>query len=345
MPLFEHVPAQQPAAIPCPLAFVGEAPGETEVCRGIPLCGPSGRLFDKMLRLAGIERADCWVGNVFDFKLPDNKLKNICTPDKNSVPVPGCGFLAPDHHRQLDRLAAELAAAQPRVIVPLGGTALWAFTGRADITRSRGALAVTERILPGTPMLPTFHPAYVLHSYGALQTVVADLKKAAAAAQGHTGETPRELWLEPTLEDLHAFGGFLPQVDLLSVDIETAFGQITCIGFATDCRRAICVPFVDYRRPSRSYWEDASAELAAWQWVASVLSSPVPKLFQNGPYDVWWLTRAGFRVCNWREDTRLQQHARSPEEPKSLAYMASRWARIGPWKLMVAHNKEKRDDA
>lgn len=311
----------------------------------MPLVGPSGRIFNKMLNLAGIDRADCWVGNVFDFKLPGNSIKSICTKERNDFPFPGAGYITPDFHGALSRLAGELGTASPMVVVPLGGTAVWAFTGHTDITKSRGALTTATRVLPGAKLLPTFHPAYVLHSYGTLGTVVADFKKAWAEAQGGQELTARELWLEPALADMLAFQTrHLLSAELITVDIETAMGQITCIGFGADQHRAICVPFVDFRKPSRSYWDTVEDEVAARRTVARWLDSPTPKLFQNGLYDVWWLLRDGYRVRNWREDTRLQQHAREPEEPKSLAFMASRWAKVGPWKLMASHAKGKRDD-
>lgn len=350
-----HVPAQQPRTIPTKIAFVGEAPGEVEVDKGIPLVGPSGRVFNAALRAANLDRADYWVGNVFDEKLPDNDLKNWC--DAASVPreagraeiaVPGFGYLKPEHHWHLERLASELKAVQPTVVVPLGGTALWALTGSMNIGQVRGNTMTATRLLPGTKLVPTLHPAFLLHSWKFLPVLIGDFIKAAAEAEEgpEVRHPPRELLIEPTIGDLMAWTPKLLASDLLSVDIETGWGQITCIGFAPTSGSAICVPFVDLRRPSRSYWLSPNEELTAWLWVEKILGSSVPKLGQNyGGYDAYWLlAKHGIRTMNMAEDTRLLHHALYPELPKSLSSLAGSYSRQGPWKQMRSAVEEKRDD-
>src|SRR3990167_1220203 len=138
-----HVPAQKPCSVPCPIAFVAEAPGAEELDKGKPLIGPSGRVFNGALRSAGLDREDFWVGNVFDEKLPDNEIGNWCVNAKVAKergligylpPIGSCGYLEASHHWHLTRLREELAAARPVVVVPLGATALWAFTGDDNIS-------------------------------------------------------------------------------------------------------------------------------------------------------------------------------------------------------------------
>lgn len=353
MPIWQHVPAQQPRSIPCPIAFVGEAPDDTSICRGLPQVGPSGRLFDKMLRLADIDRADCWVGNVFDEKIPGNSIKNWCVKEKEDADgplpyrVPGVGFLRREFYHHFDRLRAELEAAKPAVIVPMGGTALWAFAETNKITDARGAVGRATQIVPGAKILPTYHPMFVQHQYKAMVTVVADYRKAWAEATVPQTElilSPRELWLEPSLSDISEFiERYLIPSALISLDIETAAGQITCFGASADSERAICIPFVDYRRPSRCYWEEPGQEAAAWRLVRYICQLPNVKLFQNGPYDVFWLLQRGIKVRNWREDTRLLHHALYPELPKTLAYMGSVYAAETAWKTMRRATEEKRD--
>ncbi len=133
-----HVHAQQPREVPCKIAFLGEAPSTEELLKGKPLVGPSGRIFDAILRTAGLDRAEYWVGNVFNQKLPENDLRNWCVnkseadtwdeevdPEvaKDAFYIPGTGVLRPEHRWQLQRLAADLAEVKPNVVVPLGSTA------------------------------------------------------------------------------------------------------------------------------------------------------------------------------------------------------------------------------
>lgn len=350
MPVWQHVPAQQPRSIPCPIAFVGEAPDDTSVCRGLPQVGPSGRLFDQMLRLADIDRADCWVGNVFDEKIPGNSIKAWCQKEPTEgtqYRIPAVGYLRPEFHWHFDRLREELAAARPAVIVPMGGTALWAFAGTNKITDARGAVARATAIVPGAKIVPTYHPMFVQHQYKAKVTVVADYRKAMAEAKAPAVEmilSPRELWLEPSLTDIGEFiERHLIPSELIGLDIETAAGQITCFGASADSERAICIPFVDYRRPSRSYWQEPGQEQAAWGLVRHICQLPNQKLFQNGPYDVFWLLQRGIKVRNWSQDTRLLHHALYPELPKTLAYMGSVYAAETAWKTMRRATEEKRD--
>ena len=156
----------------------------------------------------------------------------------------------------------------------------------------------------------------------------------------------RELLLEPTLEDLYAYEPRLVASDLLSVDIETAFGQITTVGFAPDAEHALCIPFLDRRVPSRNYWKTAQEEMAARLFVKRILEGPTPKLGQSfGNYDSFWFLRKWhIAPRNYREDTKLIHHALYPELPKSLEFMGASYGTQGSWKHWGRKQKVKKDD-
>jgi len=61
------------------LAFIDEAPGDSECVNDRPLTGEKGKLFWRLCGLAGIEPRDCIVTHVFDYRLPGNRLKLACT--------------------------------------------------------------------------------------------------------------------------------------------------------------------------------------------------------------------------------------------------------------------------
>lgn len=353
---YKNVPPDWPSQVPCRLAFVGEAPSDDEVMKGRPLVGPSGRVFNQLLATADIVRSEHLVTNVFDFQLPDNDVRNICAPTKAMLewkdydlpPIDKGAFVRPEFAPQLDRLKAELTRVAPSVIVPLGATALWALTGATNISSARGSIIASSRVLPGIKLVPTLHPAHVIHEWKFFHVVVGDLLKAVRESEYPEIRRPhRELWLEPTLEDIANFKAtYLDGADLVSVDIETGWKQITCIGLAPDSTRGLCVPFWDFRRPSRNYWVSAEAELEAWELVREVLEGPTPKLFQNGPYDIYWLWNVyGIKVRNYREDTRLVHHALYPELPKSLEFMGATYGSQGPWKQMASHRQQEKRDA
>lgn len=366
----------------CRIAFVGEAPAEEELLEQIaPLVGASGRKMGQLLRTAGLakpvdaiprafypglkrglrpllwERSAFMWTNVFSEKLPDNDVSSWCASsrereawgDQYTLPrIEGSGYLRPEYLFHLSRLSQELQLVRPTLVVPLGGTALWAFTGQTEILSARGAVGKARYICPGTKLLPTFHPAHVIHQHKTFSVVTSDLIKALKESAFPQIRLPkREIWIEPTLKDLSLFAGryFGPTQWPLAVDIETAAGQITCFGIGT-ASHAIVVPFVDYRQPTRSYWQTAQEELSAWSWVKEVCeNSDIPKLLQNGPYDIYWLLKKkGIKMLNYAHDTRLMHHALFQELPKSLAFMGATYANQGAWKLMREKRSDKRDE-
>ncbi len=124
--------------------------------------------------------------------------------------------------------------------------------------------------------------------------------------------------------------------------------MITCIGFAGDPDHALCIPFVDRRTKSFSYWDNPEDELLAWNWVRTILQSPAPKEAQNGMYDIQWLwRRMGIAPRNSTLDTMLQAHALQPELPKSLGFLGSIYTNESSWKQMRTEKKierTKKDD-
>jgi len=242
-------------------------------------------------------------------------------------------------------LAGRGMAGQGEVIVPLGAGALWAFTRQTSIAEARGIPTRATHTVPGALLVPTLHPAHVIQDYTMLGTVIADIERAVKVARDGLAPVPRRLVIEPSLGAMREWWQeHGARADLLSVDIETTRGQVSCVGFASDPTNAICVPFVDWRQPSRSYWPTLAQELEAWGLVAEWLASPVPKCLQNGLFDVSYLHgRMGLPVVNYREDTRLMQHVLNPELPKSLAFMGATYADPpGPWKSL-RFDEEKRD--
>lgn len=163
------------------LAFVGEQPGDAEDRAGAPFVGPAGRLLDRALVEAGIDRADCYVTNAvkhFRFK---------ATPKRRLHQTPDLVHLAACR----PWLTAELAIVDPEVVVCLGATAAKALLG-ADfrVTRQRGMLfprtarAADAALVQGGWLMATVHPSAVLRAddgEAAFAGLVADLRTAGAA--------------------------------------------------------------------------------------------------------------------------------------------------------------------
>jgi DNA polymerase len=131
------------------LLFVGEGPGRDEDLQGRPFVGKAGELLDKMIGALGLKREETYIANVVKCRPPDNR-------NPTSEEAQAClGFL----RRQIELI-------QPAVIVTLGATPLREFLGISEgVTRVRGQwkrVKVGDREIP---VMPTFHPAYVLRQY------------------------------------------------------------------------------------------------------------------------------------------------------------------------------------
>lgn len=154
------------------LAIVGEAPGAEEVRQNKPFVGASGRLLNEGLAAAGIDRAACFVGNVFRRQPPGNKVGHFFASRGRARkegleivealgPLGTSDYVLADYAGDIDCLTAALREIAPTAILALGRTPLWALTGESAITRLRGQV-LDCRLVPGAVVIPTFHPSYLL---------------------------------------------------------------------------------------------------------------------------------------------------------------------------------------
>lgn len=326
------------------IAIVGEAWGKQESYWGRPFKGSAGHLLNELLLEAEIARKDCFLTNVFNFQPPGNLMLPLLVGKKALSP----GYTLPQFQRgkylpdsllpHLERLRTELEAVKPNVVIALGACASWALLQTSAIGSVRGV--ATEGIL-GLKVLPTYHPAAVLRMWEHKPVVMADLLKAKREAEyPEVRRTARTVTYDATLDEIRAFVAKRATYSRLGVDIETAFGQITCIGFAPSISEALVVSFV---KNGRSYWSSASDEAEAWGLVQTLLEDTTcPKLFQNGMYDLQWLYRLGFRPKNCGLDTMLFHHALYSEMPKSLGFLGSIYSNEAAWKLARRSNHEEK---
>jgi uracil-DNA glycosylase len=337
-----------------PVLIVGEAWGRQEAEERKPFVGASGSLLNQFLAYAGLDRReDCYLTNCFNFQpRPTNDIVHLCGPRKEGISwlpavIPG-KYIRKEFEPELDRLFREVELVKPNLIIALGNTALLALMKmKIPISKNRGNLFQTPS---GTKLLATYHPAAVLRDMTMRPVVISDFKKAARHCRSPEFTRPaREIWIEPTLEDLKTFEEryIAPNLDLpWGVDIETAGDTITEIGFGTR-QFGIVVPFYSRSAPDHNYWPDHNSELRAWTWVRHILHILRRPVFQNGLYDLTWLwKKAGITVPHAGEDTMLLTHALQPEMKKGLGFLASIHTDEPSWKMMRQHNEtlKKEDD-
>ncbi|HXV77605.1 MAG TPA: uracil-DNA glycosylase [Candidatus Polarisedimenticolaceae bacterium] len=127
------------------LMFVGEGPGADEDARGEPFVGRAGKKLDEMISAIGLTRAEVYIANVVKCRPPKNR-------DPESDEIATCSPF----------LELQIEAIRPRVIVTLGAPAARTLLNtRVGITRLRG----NWHSFRGIPVMPTYHPAYLLRAY------------------------------------------------------------------------------------------------------------------------------------------------------------------------------------
>jgi uracil-DNA glycosylase len=333
------------------IVIIGEAYGETEERERAPFVGASGYHLTRMLREAGLERASCFLTNVFNLRPPGNKIEALCGPRSEGIkgfPALTKGYVRAEYLPELERLQNEIVECNPNLIIALGNTPSWALLGRTKITQFRGTTAISTHTVQGYKVLPTYHPAAVMRQWNLRPTVIMDFYKAKReSAFPEVRRLERTIWIAPTLEDLYEFRKtYIDPTGSCTVDIETAGNQITCIGFAPTPRIALVVPFVDGRRLGKNFWGNVESERRAWAFVTDVLNSrSIRKTFQNGLYDIAFIWRAtGLKTYGAEHDTMLLHHALQPESLKGLGFLGSIYTDEGNWKQMRRVTTIKRDD-
>lgn len=331
------------------IALVAEAWGDQEQKTCIPLIGTTGQELNRMLKEAGIDRAECFATNVFALRPTDNKIDKLCLDKKGvggktyTLPPTNMGkYIEPRFFPELDRLSEELNAVKPNLIIALGAISCWALLRSPKIGSIRGTTSESV-LLPGLKVLPTYHPSAVYRNWALRPIVVADLMKAKREAEFPDIRRPqRFILVRPSIPEMYSWWQEHGQhAKYLSVDIETIKGQIRNIGFASSRSHAINIPFIVQ---NKSYWPTLCGELAARQFVAMALASPAVKIGQNFLYDLMYLLKEGFRVNNYREDTMLLHHALYPEMQKGLGFLGSIYSNEPAWKLLRGKTEELKAD-
>jgi uracil-DNA glycosylase len=150
--------------------FIGEGPGFYEDKQGEPFVGAAGQLLNKMLAEIGLRREDVYICNVVK-----------CRPPGNRDPLPD----------EIDAcrpyLEGQVENVRPRVIVTLGNFATRVILDRpVSISRVRGQRFEWE----GRTVIPTFHPAAILHGGGESSSQMAALRSDFATIKQVAAEPP-----------------------------------------------------------------------------------------------------------------------------------------------------------
>jgi uracil-DNA glycosylase family 4 len=319
------------------IMILGECPTHKDVQAGRPFV--DSRELDLLLKDARINKAECWLSNVFKEPIPSS-------PTRKKIPA----YIRAEQAglnitQSLNELQNEINGVRPNVIIGLGGTALWALTGikpkgkkkdkdgeenkirlpAGGITDYRGSILLGM----GHKVVCTFNPAQLswqaadveFIGYYNRQIILADLKRAKSQSQFADLRLPqRQIDICKSLEDIKRFRNQYKNKIDMATDIEAGGHFLpACIGFAFSRSHAMVVPLWNINE--FSYISDA--EMAAmWYQVAEILYEK-EIIGQNFNYDRDKIRRIGFIIRRLKSDIMLKVHAINPELPKNLAFNTS----------------------
>lgn len=144
------------------IMLIGEAPGAQEDLQGIPFCGPSGQLLDRMFAAIGLDRTQLYISNTLFWRPPGNRQ-----PSAEELAI--CEPFVEKH----------IALMAPRLLILAGGTATASVLKRdQSIGRLRGRFYdYSNRYMPSpVPVAVFFHPSYLLRSPQQKRLAWADLQ-------------------------------------------------------------------------------------------------------------------------------------------------------------------------
>ncbi len=314
---------------------VAEALGANEAAAGVPLVGPAGKTWDRIVGRTfspehgrPLQRSDFLMDNCIRCQPPDNILHG--TPWEE---------VALDQCRQY--LSRTIREFRPRAIIALGNTALRWFTGQWGIEQLRGYVFET----PYGPVVPTYHPSYIMRGKWNLARVVQlDILKALRVAREGASclHVDKAYELQPSYTEAArwflkwaeagrpplAFDIETPRADEASENEEMTFSddpsyQILMISFSYEPFKAITFPWVE---PFVTLAKEAFAcpsDFLVWN-----AAFDVPRLMHNGVH-------FGGRII----DAMLAWHWLEPALPMGLKSVATYFCPdMGAWKLDMHKN-------
>jgi uracil-DNA glycosylase family protein len=134
------------------IMLVGEQPGDEEDVRGVPFVGPAGRLLDRVLQEAQLDRQSLYVTNAVKHFKWEPRGKRRLHKRPNMQEVQACSWW----------LDEEIARVSPALIVALGATAIRAVTGHA--LNIEDARRLDLRHARGPRVIGTYHPSAILRA-------------------------------------------------------------------------------------------------------------------------------------------------------------------------------------
>jgi uracil-DNA glycosylase family 4 len=301
------------------LAIVGEGPGESEVAKGRPFIGGSGKLLFDTLKMIGVQRPFIYTTNVVKRQISLSRTGN----ERNEVK-------REEYDKWVDLLHWELAQLPNlKTVLIMGNYALNALLGETKVTNWRGS--VIERAkLPGNRLgtyVVTINPAYAMRELKLEPIFTLDIRnRLSAVLEGSYKPYKIDTHINPTYQQaLRAIKEIEDARKPTSLDIEWIAKETACIGLANDPHQAICINWRDDRANRYSLREEADILYAIQRMCDSHRRHGVPLIGQNAQFDTYALRLKDWLSVSFSDDTLLQHHTLYPQLPHNLGFLTSQY--------------------
>lgn len=300
--------------------LVGESLGDQEVAKGEPFVGPAGEMLNRVLRRVGWDRSTLRIDNLVHCQPPNNWLDN-----------------APWEYSAVEKCSQyinESISAKPKVIIALGAVPTRRLLGLSKKKHKQVDWHGCPTMgLDGIPVLPTFHPSFLLREPRLVGAVCFDFLVAQKVCNGGWTPEPADLVVDPDISTFAAWvEEYLSHSDScwLAVDIETVQkltgkdegelddeeDEIIRINFAFNPDQGITVP-----------WTGQYIGLSQ-----RILAAPGVKCLWNARYDAPRLAAAGCPLGGKVFDFMWAWHVLQSDLPRGLGFVAPFYSRFGAWK-------------
>lgn len=301
MPYISHKKVHPTGPLDARILIIGEAPGYDEDREGKPFVGKTGEELTRLLGGIGIDRQECRITNVCNYRPADNNFDYL----KDSREL----------KEGVQEIKEYLSKHKPKVILILGKEALRYVLGKHGITKWRGSVIQKD----GHTFIVTYHPAYILNNRSEYPILEFDFKKFRRILDHGYTKPVHDFVIDPRGLELHSAIEEIRSAPRVAIDIETPKSnpyQILCAGFAVSPSRSICIV-------NHTYQGLAPEFSKAMEKLIDDAPTEQEHVYHNGyTFDVPVFRKLGFKAKN-SFDTFIAARALQPEFRRTLAFLAS----------------------
>lgn len=301
------------------IAIVGEGPGQSEVERGRPFIGGSGRLLFETLKTIGLHRTDVYTTNVVKRQISLSRHGD----DRNVV-------RRDEFDKWADLLEWELSKLPNlKTILIMGNFALDALLGETKVTNWRGSVIQPAK-LPGNRMgtyVVTINPAYAMRELKLEPVFTLDIRNKLGAVLNNNYKPYKiETLINPTYRQARrAIREIKEARKPTALDIEWIARETACVGLANDPHSSVCINWRDDRSNRFSLSEEADLLYDLQDLCDTHKLNGVPLIGQNAQFDTYALRLKDWLSVSFSDDTLLQHHTLYPQLPHNLGFLTSQY--------------------